>query len=478
MPIAKTPFPTTVGASPNKAFFVNMLTRDIELNDAILDLLDNCVDGIVRSAPSKANSKKPYAGFYAHITLTPEKFVIEDNCGGIPLKLAIEKAFHLGNPRASSDGAATVGMYGIGMKRAIFKLGRSSVVRSRHGSDAFEVSISNEWLNDPKDWNLPIRKLPLSQFPLNGTAIEIKDLRPEIGRRFDENKDAFINDFSNFVAQHYAIILQKGFKVTINKKTVPTKPFELLCNPSKSIFSPRGGIAPYVMQGVIDGVHLTVAVGFYRPPPSETEVENEQQERHSKDDAGWTIVCNDRVVVYRDRTRLTGWGEAGVPNYHSQFIAITGIVVMQSNDLWKLPLTTTKRNIDSSSDTYSVAKDYMREGIKYFTKFTNRWKELPDERKALYKAAEPFSLEEILSTIPAEKRGSVRAGSKGLAHATRYAPTLPVPENTLKDVRISFSRPKDQVRALAMRFFDDVETAPGDVGAKCFDIAIAKGSSK
>ena len=36
----------TVDATPVKSFFVDMLTRDIELVDAILDLLDNCVDGI------------------------------------------------------------------------------------------------------------------------------------------------------------------------------------------------------------------------------------------------------------------------------------------------------------------------------------------------------------------------------------------------------------------------------------------------
>ncbi len=34
--------------TPTKEFFVGMLTRDIELSDAILDLLDNCLDGVVR----------------------------------------------------------------------------------------------------------------------------------------------------------------------------------------------------------------------------------------------------------------------------------------------------------------------------------------------------------------------------------------------------------------------------------------------
>ena len=44
---AKKPY-KDVDASPVKSFFVTMLTRDISLSDAILDLLDNCVDGILR----------------------------------------------------------------------------------------------------------------------------------------------------------------------------------------------------------------------------------------------------------------------------------------------------------------------------------------------------------------------------------------------------------------------------------------------
>ena len=37
-------------AIPTKQFFVSMLTRDISLVDAILDLVDNCLDGALRIA--------------------------------------------------------------------------------------------------------------------------------------------------------------------------------------------------------------------------------------------------------------------------------------------------------------------------------------------------------------------------------------------------------------------------------------------
>src|SRR5450759_1395744 len=109
----------TVAARPTKRFFVSMLTRDIELKDAILDLLDNCVDGIHRHI-TELEGEKPYETYWAKITASPDSFKIEDNCGGIPLEIALKKAFMLGRPEDhdSHSDLHTVGMYGIGMKRA------------------------------------------------------------------------------------------------------------------------------------------------------------------------------------------------------------------------------------------------------------------------------------------------------------------------------------------------------------------------
>jgi hypothetical protein len=83
---------TTVDASPVKSFFVSMLTRDITLEDAILDLLDNCVDGILRQKPE--GGSQPYAGYKATIEFNRDTFTISDNCGGIPWSLH-EYAFRI-----------------------------------------------------------------------------------------------------------------------------------------------------------------------------------------------------------------------------------------------------------------------------------------------------------------------------------------------------------------------------------------------
>lgn len=100
---------SSANGSPTKEFFVEMLTRDIELNDAILDLLDNCLDGVVRSCADKDKLQTSdfYSSYSAEITISPTEFTITDNCGGIPRDTAENYAFRIGacsnNPNGQSD---------------------------------------------------------------------------------------------------------------------------------------------------------------------------------------------------------------------------------------------------------------------------------------------------------------------------------------------------------------------------------------
>ncbi len=80
-----------LNAEPTKSFFISMLIKDIQLTRAILDLVDNSVDGARRLRPDG-----DYEGLWIHITASQELFEIEDNCGGIPVDLARNYAFRFG----------------------------------------------------------------------------------------------------------------------------------------------------------------------------------------------------------------------------------------------------------------------------------------------------------------------------------------------------------------------------------------------
>ena len=450
-------------AFPTKRFFVDMLTRDIELSDAILDLLDNCVDGILRSN-RQIREEKPYEGYWAKISFDDKKFRIEDNCGGIPYKLAVKYAFMMGRPKAEDDiKIPTVGMYGIGMKRAIFKMGKSSIVISQNLEDSFEVKITKKWMEDDKDWELPITRI-LDSLQENGTIIEVKDIRDDISNLFTtDGSSNFKKDLISLIGQHYGFIIGKGFNVFVNNEKVIGKPIRLLM--SKEDTPTKDRLAPYIYKAELEGVTVSLAVGFYTPMLSSDEVDEEQVTRRSKEDAGWTIICNDRVVVHNDKSRLTGWGEAGVPSYHSQFIGITGVVHFQSNDAWKLPITTTKRGVDTSSNLYLYVKDFMREGLKKFTSYTNNWKADPENEKRISSSALAVPLESILSITPDKTWTKVKHKNNEQKLSLDLA--SPVANNPNKQIR--FNKPINEIREVSEYLFETPDIPINEVGLACFD---------
>lgn len=465
-PSSAKPSDSIVKATPTKRFFVEMLTRDIELDDAVLDLLDNCVDGVLRETRGNDKVELPYTNYHAEITFSSDHFKIEDNCGGIDRTTAEEYAFLMGRETGDTRDSdlPTVGMYGIGMKRAIFKLGRDAQVTSRHPKGCFEVNIPSQWFQD-SDWGLHAHgMLPFGND--YGTAITVKKLQPGVRDQFSKGSD-FETRLIDKLRSHYAFIMHKGFSVSVNGKTIQPRPikFFVASAPSKK---GQPGLAPYMYDADIDGVHVEVTVGLYRPLASEDEAAQEMEAKRSRDAAGWTIICNDRVVLYCDKTRLTGWGEADVPNFHAQFNAIAGIVEFTSPDPLKLPITTTKRGIDSSSDLYLRVKNRMREGTKIFTNYTYKWKTALEEAKQSERAADSVDLSELRERFSNQWTPTRKDGEDG----RHFLPKLPQPKTDPAESLIRFHKPKADVRALGEKLLDDPDAKPGDVGAAAFDRAL------
>lgn len=459
----------TVDATPVKSFFVNMLTRDIELVDAILDLLDNCVDGILRQKKNSSGAT-PYKGYEAEIKFDTSSFSISDNCGGIPWSLH-DYAFRMGKAAENRDSdLPTVGVYGIGMKRAIFKIGRQCLISTQNKGYRYEVEIKPEWIENPNDWRLPVSESSQREKE-DGTIIDIKKLNENIETLFDEDKENFARELTRKIQTHYAFIMAKGFRVKVNGQRVEPKPTKLIFVETENEQGTDTAIRPYIYDTEIDGVSVFLSVGFTRPIPSQEEINQEQEEkRYSSLDAGWTIICNDRAVLYCDRTELTGWGEAGVPRYHTQFIAISGIVEFQCNDASKLPTTTTKRGIDASSSLYLQVKNKMRDGMRIFTNFTNQWKGKGHESKQYIDRGSPLALDEIKTKSSEKlKLNSVRSGLRG----KQFMPKLPKPKpEPSSKRRISYTKELEEIETVKEYLLGEQEGSPSRVGEECFDVIL------
>lgn len=457
-----------VQAAPAKRFFVDMLTRDIELGDAILDLLDNCVDGAIRSINGRdVPASHPYDGFWAKVTLSEDKFVIEDNCGGIDQELAANYAFRMGRPDVERDkDIPTVGMYGIGMKRAIFKMGYNSQVASRVSQEeGFVVRIPREWMEEDSNWNLGL-DTEVVDIAHNGTRISVQDLRDGVSRQFSDDT-GFVKTLKDSVSAYYGYIIAKGFHVEINGE--PVQPIRVNFISDERGLSGEEAIAPFAFRSNVDGVDVSVTVGLYTPLGNNEE-DDPAAPKPSVDKAGWTIICNDRVVLYADRTRVTGWGDANVPAYHPQFVSIAGVVIFNSKDAKKLPVTTTKRGVEGNSELYLAVKNIMRDGLKQFTDFTNKWKSPTEERAAAMRGA-------TSSYLAQDVEGHVDDGqwknNPGELKGKLFKPKLPKPKDIDPVKSIQFSRQLKEINEIR-EYFDDAGMSNSQVGTKCFEYVLQR----
>ena len=231
-----------LSGAPTKRFFVSMLPRDIDLDDAILDLVDNSVDGAIRSKKERLNTDRPFDGYCCNLTINSEGFELKDNCGGIP-DAYLEAAFRLGRPDIDlDDNLPTIGIYGIGMKRAIFKMAREATVISRSIDRAVRVHYSPEWLDpNSEQWELPIEEMEKDDDV--GVTISIQDLHKSISKRF--GRQTFLDELRDKLGRHFAYIMGRGFEIRLNGETIRPETVML-------ILSDR--IKPFDYEANVNGV--------------------------------------------------------------------------------------------------------------------------------------------------------------------------------------------------------------------------------
>ena len=381
---------TKAVANPTKAFFVRMITRDITLEDCILDLIDNSVDGAWRTAGSKPmglDETIDLSPFSIKIVGEPDRFSIKDNCGGMTLDDAVEHAFSFGRPATDHGDAYSIGVYGIGMKRAVFKLGRDISVRSTFVDDddrrlSFEVPIDvDDWLSDDSPpWDFDI--VEADDLDENGVEIVVEELTTGSKTSFDS--PAFIQNLWRTIARDYSLHLDRGLSISLNGEEIAGWEIEL---------REGDGFAPmrieYEDEVEGDLVKVELIGGMAAPPPDsgDPDVEDEGERRF-----GWYVVCNGRIVLAADKTSISGWGTDGWPQWHRQYSGFIGMIIFTAEDAGALPLTTTKRSVDTSSEVYRRARPKMREVTRAWIDYTNSRKQALDEAKAVEAAAKPVKL--------------------------------------------------------------------------------------
>jgi hypothetical protein len=245
-------------------------------------------------------------------------------------------------------------VYGIGMKRAFFKLGSHITIQSATEADWFVMEIDvDKWSSKgDKDWDFELKLSGKAgdrsvSKPRGGTTqILIKNLKDDVSRRFAQS--TFAKDLEDRIAAAYSLFLTAGLKIKINDDIVKSK---------LPIVATLGTeLKPARKLLKLGDVEVLVIVGV--------------TPRSDKTARGWYIFCNGRMVLGPDRSRLTGWGEL-LPQWHTKYGHFVGYVYFRSNDVRLLPWTTTKQGVVYDSGIYQKALAEMHIQARPVISFLN-----------------------------------------------------------------------------------------------------------
>ena len=327
---------------PTKAFFVDMLVRDILLERAILDLVDNSVDGAKRQRPGTPTD---YSGLGVEIVLGANSFMISDNCGGFDIDTAANYAFRFGRARGAATTPFSVGQFGVGMKRALFKFGSHFTVSSKTATESWRVDVPVDVWEAKEDWHFEFesaqRDLTIAVAE-RGTTIVVDKLRPEVATKL--GSEHFQRTVAEIIRTHQRQFLAAGLTISLNGLHLVHTDLKMAV----------GDVAPGIdeFEDAQEGkktIRVRIVCGAGDSKPT---------------DAGWYVVCNGRVVLAADRTDVTGWGRVAeqseeIPKYHNQYARFRGIVYFDCEDAGRLPWNTTKDGVDADSPAWRNALEKM-----------------------------------------------------------------------------------------------------------------------
>lgn len=371
-----------IDARPTKRLFIKILSRDISIKACILDLIDNSVDAYIINGETERRKIR--------LNISKDKFEILDNCGGIEYNFLKNTVFRFGADIKRDK--PTLGIYGIGMKRAIFKMGKKILMETDDGKSYSKIYLNvDEWC-ESDNWEIPFEHFEdsrLSPGEKPYTKIVVTDLYDNIKEKF--NLDSFVNSIKEAIHITYTFFITDKIDFYLNND-IKIEPFVIEVR-SDELYKP----AKY--QESFEDVDFEIICFI---DPKEGRAKKELGKR------GWNIFFNKRLILAEDTTGITGWTGApeDLPKYHSIYNEFRGIVFINSEDPSRLPLNTSKTGLDTETSIYDHIRNKMIKTSRPLINYLSR--KYHEEKSSLDEIEEKVATEEITEIGEEEKAGEAK----------------------------------------------------------------------
>ena len=343
-------------ASPEKRLFISLLTRDISLIAAFLDLIDNSVNAAIEPIAMRLETAEDYVEVLNDETVKPsvdiqldfskESVIIEDNAPGISADTAAHHVFRFGRSQEDEKESDRLSVYGLGLKRAFFKLGNRVRIVSDHVEGGFELDLDvGAWSRETEmPWKFDLARRPPVSEEKCGTTIEVCELYPETKRRMEDG--VFGVQLGDAVSRTYSYFLATFVNINVNGASVSPTELKVGSNSATDHFQ-------------ANDVSCAITAGLGTP----------ENGKYTDRGSGWFVFCNGRTVISADKSSLTGWNNNGLPIFQPKHRPFLGTVYFVSRFADRLPWDSTKSGINEDSEIWQEAKRHMALVGKSITSF-------------------------------------------------------------------------------------------------------------
>lgn len=345
--------------SPTKEVVVESLTRDATTEACLFDLVDNAIDSsreaLERRSPQKPGSvdlPQSYEGFLIKVTVSADGVTVEDNAGGISVSDLETSVLRFGQRAGRPHG---IGFYGVGLNRALFKLGRVVKIETDDGKNKSVLEFDVRDYLTQQGWRRSFdAEKPTSK---TGTKISLTDPAAEISHDLADSD--WQEDVRKHLGQKYHRFLRKGLKITFQQEKVAPLYIPLRAT------SPFPKLKKSYKSG--EDVWIHIEAGEHRDHRFPAEMGKRQSNpQELTRDYGWSIICNDREILQADRTEKTGWEST----WHNEYNGFVGRVHFVSKSPQLLPWNTSKTDVDRNNIAYRRALEDMQTFAQKWRQYT------------------------------------------------------------------------------------------------------------
>lgn len=300
-----------VDGSITREYIINAMKKDISVETSIFELIDNSINA--------AEEMDKLRGHYIIIELDENQFVIKDDCGGINPSL-IRNVFKIGNRNTDIKG------FGVGMKRAIVKLGNEAQLYSYNHVRSFDIPFDIKTWGKDNDWTWNLNEIQYNSNNVEGLEIHIRKLNKEVNLYLKKE-----NELRERISRRYRYILEQGFKIKVNGHIINKYKIKERADAESPTY--------------IIGNGVSVKVKLYCNLPSTEE-------------NGWDIFINSRCILERDRSRNIHWNRTK-SNRGYCFSRFVGEVFIKGINVKELPQSSSKDKIDFDSELMQKVIEFM-----------------------------------------------------------------------------------------------------------------------